>query len=133
VLAATLVLVLVSCRGNDPNAPVPVRGRVLYRGRPAEGARVTFVPTDASDPAAPRPTAAIEKDGTFRLTTKLSYDGAPPGRYAVTIVYPSPAKKVDDENAGPDLLGGKYASPKTTPLHVEVKPIANELEPFLLK
>lgn len=131
-LTAGLVLGLVSCRGADPNAPVPVRGQVRYRDRPAEGARVTFVPTGAGDPAAPRPTAAVDADGTFRLTTKLSYDGAPPGRYAVTIVYPSPAKKVDDENVGPDLLRGKYANPKTTPLQAEVKAGPNELEPFRL-
>ena len=46
------------------------------------------------------------------LSTYASYDGAPPGLYAVTIVYPSPAKKDNDENAGPDLLQGRYADPQ---------------------
>ena len=32
-----------------------------------------------------------------------------------------PEKKENDENVGPDLLRGRYADPKTTPLVVEVK------------
>jgi hypothetical protein len=48
----------------------------------------------------------------------------------VVIVYPSPAKKVDDENAGPDLLQGRYANPKTTPLRAEIEEGTNDLGPF---
>ena len=63
----------------------------------------------------------MKRNGTFRLSTYASYDGAPPGRYAVTIIYRSPAEKVDDENRGPDLLEGRYADPKTTPFTIEIK------------
>ena len=74
--------------------------------------------------------AEVGRDGAFRLSTYASYDGAPPGRYAVLIVYPSPAQKIDGENAGPDLLQGRYADPKTTPLRAEIKEGTNDLEPF---
>jgi hypothetical protein len=124
-----LTVSLGSCRRGD--SPVfPATGKVLYKGKPAEGARVTFVPLTDSDPKKPKPGGQVESDGTFRLSTYASYDGAPPGRYAVLIVYPSADRKVDDENAGPDLLHGRYADPNTTPLTAEIKEGTNELEPF---
>ncbi len=132
LLAAGMLLSTASCAGNPAERTFPVRGQVLFRGKPAVGARVTFVPRDRSGTQAPRPTAAVERDGMFRLTTRLAYDGAPAGRYAVTIVYRSPAKKIDDENAGPDLLRGKYRDPKTTPLEVVVQPGDNDLPMFKL-
>ena len=121
---------LAACRQSDQKPVHPLTGRVLYRGKPAEGASITFVPLDDNDPKSRRPGAQVEKDGSFRLSTYASYDGAPSGRYAVTIVYPSPEKKENDENAGPDLLCGRYADPKTTPLKVEVKEETSKLEPF---
>ncbi len=133
LLVVGLLLTVAACGRDDSNRRHPVRGQVLFRGRPAEGARVTFVPQDNQDPRASRPTAAVEKDGSFRLTTRASYDGAPAGRYAVTIIYRSPSKKIDDENAGPDLLAGKYSDPKTTPLKVAITDGDNNLEPFNLK
>jgi hypothetical protein len=105
---------------------------VFYKGKPAEGARVTLVPLEGVADT-PNPGAQVRKDGSFRLSTFRSHDGAPDGRYAVTIVYPSPARKVDDENAGPDLLGGRYADPKTTPLRADVRDGPNDLEPFRLE
>jgi hypothetical protein len=81
----------------------------------------------------PQPGGQVRKNGSFRLSTFRSYDGAPAGRYAVTIVYPSPEQKVNDENMGPDLLEGRFADPKTTPLRAEVKQEATKLEPFDLQ
>ena len=132
LLTAGLLLGVISCAPNAGEPTYPVRGQVLFRGKPAAGARVTFVLRDRSGPEAPRPTAAVERDGTFRLSTRLAYDGAPAGRYAVTVVYPSPAKKIDDENAGPDLLRGKYRDAKTTPLEIVVQPGDNQLAAFRL-
>jgi hypothetical protein len=124
---------LASCRRGDYKPVYHVAGRVLFNGKPAEGADVTLFPLDDSDPKRPRPGGQAGRDGSFRLSTYASYDGAPPGRYAVTIIYRSPEKKVDDENRGPDLLKGRYADPKTTPLRVEVKKGENNFEPFDLK
>jgi hypothetical protein len=132
-LAGAVALGLTSCRQGNHETVSPVAGVVFYNGKPAEGAIVTFVRKDTDDPKMRRPGAQAGSDGAFRLSTYASYDGAPPGRYAVTIVYPSPARKENGENAGPDLLRGRYADPKTTPLVVEVKEGPNNLEPFQLK
>lgn len=91
------------------------------------------MPLSNNDPRMTRAIATVDKDGGFRLTTCRAYDGAAPGLYAVTIVYLSPETMVEDQNAGPDLLEGRYSDPKTTPLRAEVKPGKNELEPFNLK
>ncbi len=132
LLAGGLALGVASCRRHEQRPVYPVTGKVLFRGQPAEGAQVTLFPVDDKDPKRPRPGGQVRRDGSFRLSTYLSYDGAPPGRYAVVIVYRSPEKKEDDENRGPDLLQGRYADPKTTPLKVEVKEGPNNLEPFNL-
>ena len=129
MLAAGVALGLTSCRRSDRPVSV-VTGKVFYKGKPAEGARVTFFSLTDNDPKKPRPGAEVGPDGAFRLSTYASYDGAPPGSYAVLVVYPSPAKKIDGENAGPDLLEGRYADPKTTPLRAEIKAEVNDLEPF---
>lgn len=125
-----LVLAMASCSPSNP--PQPVHGQVFFRDRPAEGAVVTLVP-QSENPQAPRPSGIVGKDGAFKLSTAGAFDGAPVGKYAVTIFYLSPEKRVDDQNAGPDLLQGRYRDPRTTPLKVEIKHGANELEPFRLK
>ncbi|MGO8748111.1 MAG: hypothetical protein ACLQNE_19225 [Thermoguttaceae bacterium] len=128
-----LMLQFASC-GRGGHAPAyPVTGKVLFKGKPAEGAQVTFIGLDEKDPKSPKPGAQVKKNGVFRLSTFLSYDGAPAGRYAVTVVYRSPLRKVNDENTGPDLLRGRYADAKTTPLKAEIKTGNNELEPFDLQ
>jgi hypothetical protein len=133
VLLAGLMLQLASCGRGGHARVYPVAGRVLFKGKPAEGAQVTFVSLDDKDPKMPKPGAQVKKNGVFRLSTYLSYDGAPAGRYAVTVIYRSPVRKVDDENMGPDLLQGRYADAKTTPLKAEIKTGNNELESFDLQ
>ena len=133
LLVAGSILAQASCRRADHEPVYPTSGKVFFKGKPAEWARVTLVPLQDKDPKKPKPGAQARGDGEFRLSTYASYDGAPAGRYAVTIVYPSPVKKVDDENAGPDLLQGRYANPKTTPLSVEINEGTNDLEPFKLQ
>jgi hypothetical protein len=129
ILLSGLALGLASCGKNGRLPVCPTQGKAFVRGRPAAGAHVTFHPPGD---AGPRPTARVDGDGSFRLSTYLSHDGAPPGRYAVTVVWPSPERRVDQESAGPDLLRGKYADPRTTPLAAEVQAGTNDLTPFEL-
>jgi hypothetical protein len=124
---------LTSCRRGESKPVYPARGKVFYKGKPAEWARVTLVPLNDADSTKPKPGGQVGNNGEFRLSTYASYDGAPPGRYAVTVVYPSPEKKDNDENAGPDLLRGRYADPKKTPLKAEIKEETNELGPYELQ
>jgi hypothetical protein len=133
LLAAGTAAVSASCRRADREQVYPATGRVFYKGKPAEWARVTLVFFGERDPKKPKPGGQAGNNGEFRLSTYASYDGAPAGRYAVTIVYPSPIRKENGENAGPDLLQGRYSDPKTTPLTVEIKEGTNDLEPFHVK
>jgi hypothetical protein len=132
LLAGAVVLGVASCHRGGSAAVYPVTGNVFYKGKPAEGAQVTLVPLSDSGAQGPRPGGQVKKNGAFRLSTYRSYDGAPPGRYAVTIVYRSPERKVDDENTGPDLLKGRYGDPKTTPLTTEIRAGKNDLGLFNL-
>jgi hypothetical protein len=126
-----LGLCAASCT-REPHRPVfPVRGLVLVRGAPAAQARVTFHSVDTGETA--RPSAVVETDGSFQLSTYLARDGAPAGEYVVTVEWPSASRKQDELNAGPDLLKGRYRDPKSSPLRVRVEERANELEPFRLK
>jgi hypothetical protein len=131
-LVGMLAVGQVSCRRRDDRPVFVTTGKVFYKGKPAEGAQVTFVSLTDHDAKKPKPGGQVGSNGVFRLSTYASYDGAPPGRYAVLIVYPSPDRKIDGENAGPDLLQGRYADPKTTPLAAEIKEETNNLEPFNL-
>ncbi len=133
LLLAAVALGGTACRRGGREPVYPVSGKVYYQGKPAAGATVTFVRRDALAAKATWPGGQVGPDGSFRLSTYKSFDGAPAGRYAVTIVYPSPERKENGENAGPDLLNGRYADAKTTPLSAEVKKGANNLEPFQLE
>jgi hypothetical protein len=55
------------------------------------------------------------RDGAFTMSTYAEGDGAPPGQYAVSILWP------DGESLIP-----KYSSPVTSGLQVEVKAGTNE-------
>ncbi len=79
VLALTLVCAWAGCAGSAK--PIKTEGIVTLDGKPVESATVTFVP-EAGGPSASGITGT---DGTFRLTTRNTGDGALPGDYKVTI------------------------------------------------
>jgi hypothetical protein len=133
VVLVTAVL-LTSCSQRSPVEVYPVRGIVLYKDRPATGARVVFHPLGTAESGRPLPQATVEENGAFRLSTYVQHDGAPPGKYAVTILWPSDVVKEEDGTpAGPDRLKGRYSDPQRTPLQVEIHAQPNELEPFYVK
>lgn len=128
VLAAVALGATCGC---DHARPVvhPVTGLVLVDGKPAGRARVAFHPNgDAPDAALPRPVAITEADGTFRLMTFKSGDGAPAGVYAVTVIWPDPTHEHDEcEDEGPDdQLHGHCADRRNPPLVVTVRPGPND-------
>ena len=94
-------------------------------------ARVSFHPSSGSIKAAPY--AEADPDGAFRPSTGLTGDGAPAGDYTVTIVWPEITVDHGEEIAGPDRLGGRYNSPRSSNLKVTVREGENSLPPFELK
>jgi hypothetical protein len=128
-LVLGLALLCSSC--NSGHKPVyPVRGKVLFEGRPTPGAVVFFHPVGEDGPDVLRPTARVAKDGSFEVRTYKSKDGAPAGEYIVTVSWTTKGAQGDDE--GDQIIPAKYLSPSTSPLRVKVEPQPNELQPFQL-
>ena len=133
--------------GADSKIPVyPVRGAVLHRGEPAEGALVIFYPLDqkkdVKEKIPPRPSGLVDADGAFVLTTHKPTDGAREGDYEVSVVWFEEAAEKEgglgqgDSEHGPkpkDKFNGKYADPKRSGLKATITPGKNMLEPFELE
>jgi hypothetical protein len=139
VFASLAVAGLSSCGGaNDPKLN-PTRGKVLYRGSPPAGALVVFHPADDQSVTAVRPSAEVADDGTFELTTHKPRDGAPAGRYVVTLVWEKAPRAAADPKkltgmGGGEAKGGtnrlppRYARPDSSPVRREVREGPNDLE-----
>ncbi len=147
VSAAVLVLLLggiyyfIAVRGKP--RVYAVEGIVLFEGKPAEGARVTLYPMNSKRDRY-FPTGKVGPDGTFKLTTYRTDDGAPAGRYMVTIArqfemdeYSELQKKGHSpeeiarisEKMNLDPLATKYANASADSLTAEITSNApNRLE-----
>ena len=129
VLAALVCAAVVGC-GGGISAPrtVPTSGTVLFKGKPAEGVKVTLHP---KFDMIFTPNGVTGKDGRFILSTGAPVDGAPPGEYSVTFEL----LRAGADNRGLDtefdVWKGKYANPDTAP-KVTVGSSATILEPFRL-
>jgi hypothetical protein len=87
-----LILTPVGCEG--PGKPVKVKGIVTLDGKPLPGVTVTFAPIGTGRPAS----GLTESDGSFRLTTFRTEDGALPGEYKVVVVAPEARDEVVGRN-----------------------------------
>jgi hypothetical protein len=125
-----LVAMIVGCGRSDRATVYPAEGQVLWYGKPLAGAHVVFYPKQTSDgkPIAPR--AQTGSDGRFRLGTYDADDGAPEGDYAVTVHY-YPIRPGEGGASG-NALPPKFASAKTTDLHVQIAKGPNALPPLEL-
>lgn len=123
VLAAVglATMAVVGCGEAGP-ARVPlhrVLGKVLVDGQPEAGVEVRFRPADAPDSLdALVPYGRTDEQGNFVLGTYDPEDGAPAGRYKVTLFWP-------DRPPGPqhpeDRLGGVYATAERTSLEATIR------------
>jgi hypothetical protein len=107
-----------------------VTGQVLFQGHPAAGAIVQFHPQDMADKNPLVPQGQVGSDGTFKLTTFKHDDGAPAGRYAVTVFWALPSKGGD--NFDKVLVPERYLNPATSGLTADVPMGATDLPPFQL-
>jgi hypothetical protein len=82
-LITLAMLVGAGCgpRGGVAGRPVPSGGTITLDGQPLGGVIITFVPQGPGLPA----TGVSGPDGSFRLTTRNTGDGAIPGQYKVTV------------------------------------------------
>jgi hypothetical protein len=119
----------------NPGASQPVRGRVIYDGKPAAGVAVTLLPIDA--PMVPQiphnPRAVTGADGTFVLGTFTDTDGAAEGGYQILLHWPG-EKNEKAEGEGEedtDRLKGWYDGLHSQ-LNYRVKPGENAIPDLVL-
>jgi hypothetical protein len=113
-----------------------VSGKVLVDGEPATRAEITLHPLDPlhkKDDKTVRPFAVVDPDGSFRLSTYETCDGAPAGEYAVTVVWPSfTTDPLGEETPGPDRLRKRYADARRSAFRATIREGDNQLPPFEL-
>jgi hypothetical protein len=127
----TLAVVFVAgCGGGDKGPQVekqktvPVTGILTYKGKPVGDASVALFSLDGKI----APFGKTDAAGTFILSTYGSQDGAPPGKYKVTVAV-SGVKEIEPGVLADEPSGGfkspipvKYANSQTTDIPVvEVK------------
>jgi hypothetical protein len=128
-----LCLAFCGCGSKPSGQPdvYPVCGTLIVAGRPAVNAVVTLIPENTSSSFHYQPHAIVDKDGSFRLSTFVTHDGAPAGKYVVTVVWPGPP--INEDQDGPDQLRGRYSDPKRPAARVQITSETRQLEPILLK
>lgn len=130
-------VVAVALAGCDRATKVPtypVRGQVLYDGKPAAGVEVFLFPTAA--PGVPdiptNPHGVTGPDGTFRIGTYADADGAAEGSYQVVLYWPNAdGEDGDHHESDQDRLLGWYTVARSK-LTATVPAGGTELKPFLL-
>ena len=111
----------------------PASGTVAFAGKPTPGALGVLHPQQDLGKDVPRPTGYVDKDGRYVLTTFKTGDGAPAGKYKLTIEWNKLVVNGKDAEPGPNVLPAKYAVPATTDVEVEIASGPNQLPPLILR
>ncbi len=132
--AAVFLIVLAVAPGCSQDGPklYPVTGAVGVNGKPAGGALVFLHRKGKTDMAEPTPYATAADDGTFKILWQPGRDGATPGDYSVTVVWPDMTKTPDGNGGRPDVLRGAYEKLATSTLTATVKAEPTNLPAFEL-
>jgi hypothetical protein len=145
-LAAWVVATTGGCRGKGRLHVSPVRGQVVYKGQGVPGTTIIFFPIGdtVESVGKMRPFAYGQPDGRFEIKTYVEGDGAPPGKYRVSIIAPAggPGGSMKDRPADapaiasgvgvPPAIAKKYANVDTAGIEVTIEEGENNLEPFVL-
>lgn len=113
-------IAVVGC-GAKPEV-VPASGKVTYNGQPLPYGAVGFQPAQGQPSG-----AAIQPDGSFKLSTFSEFDGAKPGFYKVKVTCipsQSPSERakprVGEFTPGASLIPDKYTFLDRSGLTAEV-------------
>jgi hypothetical protein len=126
-LVALFALLAIGCTPSTAQ-PVAAKGVVKTKGgQPCEGAFVVFHPQEKERINDPKPVATADSQGNFVLTTFAQNDGAIPGEYGITIVWPAKAGAEKEfslsgegGSGGADQLAGRYGNPKAPVIKISV-------------
>ncbi len=132
LVLATFALGLATCSPGEARKPTfPVSGKVvLPDGQPAENAQVVFHPASGADAGVPKPHGKVGADGTYKLTTYDTNDGAPAGEYRVTVELWLAGR---GDEAASNRLNLRYSKPETAKLPASVGTGPTDLKPIELK
>jgi len=79
----TLVLLATGGCGGEKSDMVPIRGEVIYEGKPVTQGQVVYLP---KNPQTGRQSSGpIKPDGTFVMTTQKGGDGVKFGEYEIVV------------------------------------------------
>jgi hypothetical protein len=137
-LAALCAALAVGCgKQNDGRAPLyPASGQVTVGGQPAAGAEVVFygATSDLQGPGTIAPVGTTDENGRYQLSSYGVDDGAPAGKFNVTVHWPEPIPPgADEEMYQPkDRLKQKYLDPKSAGITMEIPVGGGELPPIAL-
>jgi hypothetical protein len=110
-----------------------VSGQLTMNGEPMADAQVFFYPMDERDKDASkiRPHAMTEEDGSFKVSTYGSEDGAPSGKYFVVVSWKGPHVGVaGDDDDRPEKVPAAFRNPRFSRLKVEIAEGENSLTPW---
>lgn len=119
LLASMCALLTLSCAKKDADVPdtVPVSGKVTVDGQPVTGGNVSFLPFDKEQKTGAMCAGQIDPTGAYVIYTG-GKDGAPPGRYKVTV---TPSMVPTGNNKMPSSpFNVKFSDPSKTTLIVTV-------------
>ncbi len=132
-LAVTAWVALTGCDNSNalPSLKVfQVTGKVLLAdGKPLDGGWITFVPKGDLPVT---PSAVIQPDGTFSVSTGGSGEGAPPGEYKIRVEAPQLQLATSKARKKP-IIPTKYTDEDSSGLVVRVRAEPNRIDPIVLK
>ncbi|MFM2013643.1 MAG: hypothetical protein RLZZ396_2427 [Planctomycetota bacterium] len=122
-----LVAMISGCSKGNPKTAA-VKGMIKTKqGQPCGKALIVFHPLEKSRLNDPKPVATAEDSGEFVVRTFTLDDGAVPGEYGVTVVWPGENQgnsglslSGEGSSGGADRLGGKYGNPKDPKIKVTI-------------
>lgn len=109
-----LPIVLVLGCGENSQAPVPITGKVTYRGQPLQNGTIVFTPDPRKGHVGTMAMGEIQSDGSYSLRTGNVF-GAPPGYYRITVA--EGGLPYNTQTSLPD----KYRDPELSGLVYEIK------------
>jgi hypothetical protein len=124
-----LALVLSGCTKSDRKPVFPAGGTLTIAGKPAVGVFVVYIPVKAEDDTPPRATALTQADGSYKLTTYETGDGAPAGDFKITLLYERLSSPFLKKSEPAPKIDTKYLKPNSTPLRAAVgrDPVRNTI------
>lgn len=122
---------LSACSGDskpaaDQKPTYPAQGSVLLDGKAVANAVVILHPIEERNEKLVRSYGRTAADGSFSLSTYKPGDGAPAGKYIVTIMVAD----ADDENKS---IPAQFAVPTTSNLRAEIREGDNIVPAFRLR